>query len=1132
MKKIFSLVVLACLPIIFFAQNTTSLEDLVKKNKDLGARFEMIAPFSPLKDVADLPGLPDVSGQFLLLDETILKKTAKDRPATMSLILPKLTGEIIVDLVKYDCLSEDFWVSTTDSHGQPVAYEKGAYYRGTVRGERGSLAAVSFFEDEIMGMLSIPGVGNLNLGRIDQPGNTLNYILFADDKLPKPAGMLECHAEDRTVIGESDPAINQRALINGCIRVYLEADYGLFQDKITVAATVNWMTGLYNIVATLYSVEDISTVVSNIHVWTTDDGYPFGSSGDALDAFRTTRTSFDGDLAHLFALDPGGLGGVAYLNVLCSGTYCYAYSDLNPTYNSLPTYSWSVMVVTHEMGHNVGSNHTQNCNWTDGALDNCYTTEGGCPPGPAPTNGGTIMSYCHLTSYGINLSNGFGTFSSTTNPRQTIQAKTTLAANNGCIVNTVCTTAANLCGSPTNFTMVGSPGNSSAVFSWTPHVDNTSSDLRYRVYGTSTWTTITGVTSPYTLTGLAAVTKYEVEVRGVCSGGPSDYFVGIYFKTILNCVEPNSLTTTSITSNSAILNWTEASGGTSWQVKYGTPGFDPNTAGTLVAVASKPYTLTGLTVGTAYEWYVRTNCNPSGASDYAGPGEFTTRPANDDAGNATLLSLGAITAGTNGGSTTQNSEPNPLAPTGRWFTTINNTVWYKFVAPTSGSVTITTDFSPQGTNNDSQLALYQVTTVGNFSTYTLLVSDEDNGTIGNGYSSVFSYSGLTSGTTYYIQVDGYGSVAGTFNIQVTESLNLVSTSTVCSQYPATTLETVDGATYPNRWWNIQSTPFDAAIGNVVVAIKTTQNLGTVTAKIANNGPGTFNGTISYLGRYLDLQATNPPTAPVDVRLFFKNTEFAALQTYLNQFNFTIQNLTAYHYDGANEDCLFSNNGGGLTSITSVTRTQVGATEFFLEFTVNSFSELMGVINTAALPLELAHFSAKKSGTANLIEWSTAAEKNVAKHRIERSPNGATDWSEIATVDGQKDAPKGLDYRILDEKPLPISYYRLRSVDFDGVENWSPVASVVRSEAGENAGLQVFPVPTRESITVQFNQKDDGEAQFLLFDLLGRAVFSQKLEAVEGLNNFEIQLSELESGSYFGILENELGRSQVVRVVKN
>jgi hypothetical protein len=83
------------------------------------------------------------------------------------------------------------------------------------------------------------------------------------------------------------------------------------------------------------------------------------------------------------------------------------------------------MVITHELGHNMGSPHTQSCSWPGGAIDNCYTTEGGCALGPAPTNGGTIMSYCHLTGYGINLANGFGPL-----PGQKIR---NFVRNNSCI---------------------------------------------------------------------------------------------------------------------------------------------------------------------------------------------------------------------------------------------------------------------------------------------------------------------------------------------------------------------------------------------------------------------------------------------------------------------------------------------------------------------------------------------------------------------------------------------------------------------------------------------------------------------------------------------------------------------------
>ncbi|MBL0358898.1 MAG: hypothetical protein IPP72_19430 [Chitinophagaceae bacterium] len=103
-------------------------------------------------------------------------------------------------------------------------------------------------------------------------------------------------------------------------------------------------------------------------------------------------------------------GGRAFLDILCSGSGSKTgvSGNLTNSFNQFPLYSWSTMVITHETGHNLGSSHTQNCGWPGGAIDNCYPTEGGCAQGPAPVGGGTMMSYCHLTGYGINFAKGFG----------------------------------------------------------------------------------------------------------------------------------------------------------------------------------------------------------------------------------------------------------------------------------------------------------------------------------------------------------------------------------------------------------------------------------------------------------------------------------------------------------------------------------------------------------------------------------------------------------------------------------------------------------------------------------------------------------------------------------------------------
>jgi hypothetical protein len=69
------------------------------------------------------------------------------------------------------------------------------------------------------------------------------------------------------------------------------------------------------------------------------------------------------------------------------------------------------MVITHEMGHLIGSRHTHACVWNGNntAIDGCAgSTEGTCSLPGNPPEGGTIMSYCHITGVGINFNLGFG----------------------------------------------------------------------------------------------------------------------------------------------------------------------------------------------------------------------------------------------------------------------------------------------------------------------------------------------------------------------------------------------------------------------------------------------------------------------------------------------------------------------------------------------------------------------------------------------------------------------------------------------------------------------------------------------------------------------------------------------------
>ncbi|MDA3944053.1 MAG: choice-of-anchor D domain-containing protein [Bacteroidetes bacterium] len=91
------------------------------------------------------------------------------------------------------------------------------------------------------------------------------------------------------------------------------------------------------------------------------------------------------------------------------------------------------------------------------------------------------------------------------------------------------------------------------------------------------------------------------------------------------CPTPTTLDETNIGVSSVDLGWTEIGTGTTWNIKWGAQGFDPDTEGqTISGVTTNPYTLSGLAPNNNYDWYVQTDCEGSDESLWAGPGTFTT----------------------------------------------------------------------------------------------------------------------------------------------------------------------------------------------------------------------------------------------------------------------------------------------------------------------------------------------------------------------------------------------------------------------------------------------------------------------------------------------------------------------------
>ncbi len=149
----------------------------------------------------------------------------------------------------------------------------------------------------------------------------------------------------------------------------------------------------------------------------------------------------------------------------------------------------------------------------------------------------------------------------------------------------------------------------------------------------------------------------------------------------------------------------------------------------------------------------------------------TTPPPNDNFVNAETVNGNSGTLkGTNAYATKESGEPNhsPDAfPSGK-------SIWYRWTAPNSGTVTITT----AGSTFDTVLAIYTGTSVAALSSP---IASNDDAVPGSVFTSSVSFSAV-SGTTYQIAVDGYGGDQG----NVTLNWNLPATLPNSAQFTTST----------------------------------------------------------------------------------------------------------------------------------------------------------------------------------------------------------------------------------------------------------------------------------------------------------------------------------------------------------
>lgn len=160
---------------------------------------------------------------------------------------------------------------------------------------------------------------------------------------------------------------------------------------------------------------------------------------------------------------------------------------------------------------------------------------------------------------------------------------------------------------------------------------------------------------------------------------------------------------------------------------------------------------------------------------------------------------------------------------------------------------------------------------------------------------------------------------------------------------------------------------------------------------------------------------------------------------------------------------------------------------------------------STLPVSLISWSAKRVDEASAeLSWTTAAEKNNAYFRIERSTD-AKSFEQVGIVNGRGTTQQRVAYRFVDKPGAATVYYRLRQVDFDGAQTSYAILSV----AGIEPDVTVGPNPTRGHIRLDLKREPAGEVTVGIHSVSGQTVDVQRGQTPI----FDFDLSRRPKGVY-------------------
>lgn len=206
--------------------------------------------------------------------------------------------------------------------------------------------------------------------------------------------------------------------------------------------------------------------------------------------------------------------------------------------------------------------------------------------------------------------------------------------------------------------------------------------------------------------------------------------------------------------------------------------------------------------------------------------------------------------------------------------------------------------------------------------------------------------------------------------------------------------------------------------------------------------------------------------------------------------------------------------------------------------LNGFSEFGVAAPISALPIELIDISAQ--GVENYISviWNVATEINLSHYSLERSEDGFifTPIADIA-AQGVINQYQTYSYDDFDVRYFQNFYYRVKSVDIDGLYDYTPVvvANIKNNDllGFTETAVNLFPNPSMDDFALSFNSTNNLAIQMQVFNSLGQLISIQNFEAGIGNTIVSVNSKPWNTGVYnIKLTDTISGKTIIKRFIKN